>query len=107
MTSKKTGYKLFDLKDNNLFFLYHGINKSLKVPIGVWIDSEKKLVSDGGKKYISGFHYFKTIEDATKYLRRFTTRKLQKTIVKVEVKNFWKKDNSLSGVFLAEKIKVL
>lgn len=102
------GYKLIDYKDGKYNFLYHGLNRSMKIPFGMWLEANSKLVSDGkGTKYISGFHYFRHLEDALSYIHRFTIRQHMKRIAIVLVDNVYKKEHSKSEVYLAKKMKMI
>ena len=104
----EVGYKLVDYRDGRVCFLYHGVSGSMTVPFNTWIKADKKLVSDGtGKKYLSGFHFFKKLNDAKVYINKFTTRKHLKRIVRIYVRKIWKKDHSRSPVYLAEDMKVV
>ncbi len=71
-------------KNNNLLFLFHGLNGSRKVPTNTWITAQQKLVTDGSgaRKYKSGFHVFLNEEEIPKWLRK---TKLPSLILPVEV----------------------
>lgn len=98
-------YKIFDIRDNNPCTLFHGINKSKKLPLNKWIKANVKIVDDGGTKYLSGFHVLKDKQKAIKYLNRFTNISC-KTIVEVECKNIRKKQHSPHDVYLAEYMRI-
>jgi len=103
-------YKIVEKdKSGNFRMLFHGINKSRIIPVGEWIKSERKLVSDGtnGTKYWSGWHVIKNLDDCIEYLEKFTAGRTL-TIVKCSVKGeTWDKEHSHSNVQLCEYIKVL
>jgi len=104
----KTYYKIVDMINGNMKFLYHGLNGSLTIPLRGWIMAEKREVTDGScsTRYVSGFHVFKTKEEADKYLGRF--RKLKtKLVVAVHCRGIRKKEHSNAPVFLADKIKLI
>lgn len=101
------GYKIFDTKGDDYLFLYHGINKSRKVSKNKWLTADRKLVSDGSNKnkYEGGFHFLKTLKEAKTYLTKFSTRRKNKVIIKVGVKNIRKKPTG-NSVWLADELFV-
>lgn len=48
-------YKIFDIKDNLPCTLFHGINKSKKLPLNQWIKADIKMVDDGRHKISQWF----------------------------------------------------
>ena len=103
-------YKIVDKINGEYKTLFHGIDGSRKMKSNEWIQATLKMVTDGdakrSKKYLSGWHIMETQEQAEKYLSRFTNVE-NKTIVKCEAKNIWKKEHSPHNVYLAEFIKII
>ena len=96
-------YKIVDKIDNDLFFLYHGINGSRKIVCNTWLIANNKTVIDGsgGKQYLSGFHVFLSKQTAKEYLKKFT--KPYKYIVPVCALGLRVKHGN-NQVYLADKI---
>ena len=84
--------------------LFHGVNGSRILPFDMWIDADRKLVSDGsgGTKYESGFHIFLTHGKAEEYLKKFRTPR-NRIIIRCETKAFKGKITN-KDVFLAPRI---
>jgi len=103
-------YKIVDKdKKGNYKALFHGIEGSRIIPVGEWVKSEQKLVSDGssGTKYKSGWHIMIDYDECQKYLSKFTA-KTERVIVMVDVKGkIWPKEHSPSNVYLCEQIKII
>lgn len=102
----KKCWKIVDKKDDDYFFLFHGLNKSKKIPFDKWITAERKMVSDGvGTKYESGFHVMLTLSEAATYVLRFRNME-NKAIILVSIMGLRKKEHSTSNIYLANKMKV-
>ena len=74
----KVAYKIFDIKDYEPQFLFHGVEpRTRRVPIGLPISAEQRWVKDGtgGTKYISGFHCLESMDNAIRYAEGFKTNK--------------------------------
>ena len=103
-------YKIVERdKSYNYRTLFHGVDGSRRLPVGKWMRSQQKEVSDGyrGTKYKSGWHIMMDLDDCKKYLSKFTAN-LDRVIVMVDVKGkIWPKKHSLSDVYLCEYIKVI
>lgn len=99
-------YRIVEEKNGKLKTLFHGINRSRVIPPNKWLKAEKKCVSDGGTKYLSGFHVLKTRKECEKYLGRFDKTKRKLKIIEVLVKGLRRKKHSNSRVFLASWMKV-
>lgn len=101
----KTYYKIVEFKKGEPHTLYHGLNRKRKLPIGKWLTAEEKIVSDGGSPYLSGFHIFRSQEQAELYKKRFTApRDLR--IVKCFARTVWPKPTN-HNVALAEQIRII
>lgn len=105
---QKVYYKIVNVKDDTLRFLFHGVDNSKTIEPNKWYVADKKMVIDGtnGTQYLSGFHILETIEEAEKYLTNFSTTD-NKRIVEVLAKDIRKKEHSRSEVFLADEILFL
>lgn len=103
-------YKIVEKdSDGNYRTLFHGINRSRKLPVGKWIKSDQKIVSDGssGTKYISGWHVMDDHDACKKYLERFTAAR-ELVIVECKIKgDYWEKSHSRDEVYLSEYIKII
>lgn len=102
----KTYYKIVEVKNNELFFLYHGVEKKRKIKTNKWLTAVERPVKDGRSyEYLSGFHFFPTIDIAKKYLGLFRKPRDLK-IVEVKVQKIRQK-NPNTEVLLASKIKFI
>jgi hypothetical protein len=98
-------WRLFEVRDGDLYTLFHGIDGSRYVPEGEWLTASDKLVRDGtgDKWYPGGFHVFAD-ESGLKYLGRF--RKPRKLVaVQVEVEGLTPKPTNPS-ILLARRMRV-
>ena len=97
------GYKIIEVKPDGLYFLYKGLNGSRKITLAEWLRADIKEVRDGSdsRTYLSGFHFFKELRTAMKYLRRFRKER-NYFILEVKVKNPRQKPGS--EAWLAEEI---
>ena len=100
------GYKIVLKDGNDIKTLFHAVNGTKTLQFDKWIKSHKKIVSDGkgGRKYISGFHFFLTKEKAKEYLINFRTEK-NRIIVKCYVRGY-KPKLSNKDVYLADQILI-
>lgn len=107
MDNKKYWYKIVEKVEDDYFLLFHGVNKSRKIPENEWFTADVKPVHDGSKgtEYMSGFHILESYEDCVKYLGKFKNLKT-KHIIQCEAENVWSKKHSRDNVFLSEKIKM-
>lgn len=96
-------YKIFRVKNKTVYFVKHGG----AVEFDIWLKAVKKPVYDGSDKryYHSGFHIFKTYDQAQKYLSLFRKHRRDKIILPVYAIRVSKKLTN-PDVFLADKIKV-
>lgn len=103
-------YKIVDKKDDKIKILFHGINGSKFLEKGKWLKAEIKPVTDGDPKtsttYMSGWHLFKTREEAEKYKKAFKNIE-SKIIIECKAKNLWRKEHSRANVWLAEYIYII
>ena len=101
-------YKLVDIKNEEPFYLFHGVDRSKQIPVNKWIKADKKLVQDGssGTKYLSGFHVLKTKKEAIKYLKKFKHTK-KKGIAECYCKGLREKEHSRDNVWLADEMKLI
>lgn len=96
-------FKIVEKYEDGYKTLFRGLNGSRKISTNIWLQAEEKLVRDGsgGKLYLSGFHVFKTENDADNYLGRFVTP--ERVIIKCYAKNLRQKPTN-KIVFLADEI---
>ena len=82
----KEYYKIMDFSENSgVKTLFHANNGSKAIPLKEWVSASRyELVSDGSSstQYMSGWHVFKTLEEAKKYLFEGFKALHQKVIVK-------------------------
>jgi hypothetical protein len=97
-------FRLIAIENGKIKTLFHGVNGSRIIPQDTWMIAQKKIVSDGGTKYVSGFHVLKTRAECEKYLNKFTRKNIY--VVSILAQNLRPKLHSSSPVFLAERIKL-
>ena len=102
-------YKVFDVhpKEGVPQFIFHGVNKSRTMPFNMWLEAEKKWVTDGScsTKYLSGFHVFPDEESIREWCRTVTNIE-NRAVAKVSVKGKRNKSHSKHSVILADKMHV-
>ena len=99
-------YKIVEKTSDGIRFIYHGVDRNKNIPIGKWLTAKEAITRDGSSyEYLSGFHFFDTIELARYYLSRFK-KKENKIIVEVEVKKIRNKGKR-TKVKLARYIKFM
>lgn len=103
-------YRICERKNEKLYTLFHGINGSREMPMGLWLDAEVKPVRDAsknrGKEYISGFHCMENLQEMRDFKRMFRKPR-DLVIVECEVGNTWPKEHSRANVLLADRIKLI
>lgn len=72
-------YRLLRVKDGQPHTLFHGYNRSRKLPQDKLLPAEEKMVTNPGKKtkgaeFLSGWHILETKEECLDYLYRFTAK---------------------------------
>jgi hypothetical protein len=99
-------YKIVLKEGNKIKTLFHGVNRSKTLPYNIWIIAEKKLGKDGSNQepYLTGFHCFKEIHIAKKYLKKFRSNK-NRIIIECEARNLRQKPSN-KDVFLADEIYI-
>jgi hypothetical protein len=102
-------YRIIELDNKNNFkTLFHTIdNKSRILPLNKWIKAIKRFGSEGanGKRYKTGFHVLKSLDDMFKYSKRFKIKNSRR-IISLYAKNLRTKKHSRSNVLLAEEIYI-
>jgi len=98
-------FKVFEEKDGEPHFMFHGVGGSKKVPFNKWLKAEKKRVRDGsgGKWYTSGFHVYESIDDLKSFTKTLKKNISSRFIVLVLVQSL-KKKSKRSRAHLADKI---
>jgi hypothetical protein len=72
-------WRIVEMRDGKYYTLFHGLpskdrrRRSRLLPVRDWLTAERKEVSDGGPRYMSGFNVLPTYAVAREYLRRFTS----------------------------------
>ncbi len=101
-------YRIVEEKNGEYFTLFHGTNRSRKLPRGIWIKADKKLVKDGsrGTYYRSGFHVLTSREGAEEFLIKMFRVHTNRKVIKILAKGLKPKSHSRHQVFLAEEIYV-
>lgn len=100
MSNVLRGFKIVELKDNHPYSLFHGTQRSRKLPLCKWILADIKTVKDGtnGKPYTSGWHFFKDHSTAVSFFERmFRVKKDRTIIVAYFTQNIRHKENSKKG----------
>jgi len=102
-----TGYKVFDIKNDQPLFIFHGINRSRVVPLNTWLKADKKMVTDGScnTQYLSGFHIFPSYQAITDWCK--TVKHVdERVVVQVHAKKTRPKRHSKHTVVLADHLIV-
>jgi len=103
----ETCYKIVDIIDGKIKTLFHGLNGSKVLPLGLWLEAEKKWVRDGTSKtwYWSGWHVTKSLQDCIDYLAKFENVE-HKAVVACRARSIIPKAHSPSPIFLARRIAI-
>jgi len=103
-------YRICERKGDKLLTLFHATNGSRELPKGKWLIADTKEVWDGSrktsKKYISGFHALKDIDECRKFAKKFRKPR-DLVMVSCEIKDVHPKTHSKANVLLAKKIKII
>jgi hypothetical protein len=104
-----TAYRICERKGEKLLTLFHAINGSREMPIGVWINADVKPVRDAsknrGKEYISGFHCMESLDEMRSFKRMFRKPR-DLVIVECEIEGNRRKTHSRANIILADRIKL-
>ena len=106
MPKTRTYYRIVEMKDGAPHSLFHGTQGRRELPLNEWINADLKMVSDGGREYLSGFHLFKTHESAKTYLDTRFKHKHNKCVIVCYAKELWPKPTNPDNVLLAERIMI-
>jgi hypothetical protein len=100
-------YKIVDASPAGEYkTLFHAVNGSRILPVGQWIEANRKWAGEGGNKYWTGFHVLLSKEKAKKYFKKFTDEKKTRIIIKGTAMNLRPKKSSRGLVFLADKLLI-
>lgn len=101
-------YRIVEEKNGEYYSLFHGTNRSRKLPRGIWIKADKKLVKDGtrGTYYRSGFHVLTSKEEAEKFFAKLFRIYKNRKVIKVLAKGLRPKGHSRHEIFLADEMYV-
>lgn len=104
----KTYYRIVEwVRPKVIKTLFHGIKGSRVLPLNRWLTAEKKIVDDGGTKYLSGFHVMPTRESCKRYLYgSFDLTKRKLIVIAVYAKGLRRKKHSRSLIYLASKMYI-
>ena len=101
-------YRLVEVKNNEYYTLFHGINRCRKLPINKWFQSERKMVKDGSgsTEYLSGFNILADFKYALKYLNNFNRGNSRRDIriIKCYIAGELREKPTNHRVLLAEKM---
>ncbi len=107
------GYRIIEFKNNKVYSLFHGTNKSREIKLDIWNKANIKLVQDGNgqekKKYVSGWHFLLTADECEKFFMKMFRIKTNRRIVRCEVRgNIRPKhpDGRGKPCFLADEILI-
>lgn len=98
-------YKIIDVINGEPKFLYYGVKGYVgkRIAFNCRLTANITVVNDGkGTSYISGFHVFKTMKMAKKYLLKF--RKPHKRIAKVITPKRLRQKRKNGDVYLVNEI---
>jgi hypothetical protein len=101
----RKAYRIVEIKNGKIKTLFHGIKGSRCLKPGVWLKAERKLVSDGGTRYMSGFHVMTDWQECSDYLNRFKPNRELKVIT-VEVRSMRAKAHSPHNIYLAAWMRI-
>jgi len=101
-------YRIVEEKNGEYYSLFHGTNRSRKLPRGKWIKADLKRVKDGtrGTYYDSGFHVLLSKVEADEFFEKLFREHKDRKVIKVYVRNIHLKTHSRHPVFLAEEMLV-
>ena len=101
-------YRIVEEKNGEYYSLFHGTNRSRKLPRGIWLKADKKRVRDGSRAtyYESGFHVLTSKEEADKFFANLFRIHKNRKVIKVLTKGLRPKTHSRHEVFLADEMYV-
>lgn len=99
-------WRLFEVKNEALHTLFHGVDGSRRIDEGVWYEASERLVRDGTSKtwYNGGFHVFAD-ESGLEYLDRFKKPR-DLVAVQVEIDGNIRPKPTNPNVTLASRMRV-
>jgi hypothetical protein len=103
-------YRIVEEKGGDYYSLFHGTNGSRKLPRGIWIKANKKIVADGSRKtsteYESGFHVLTSKDEAEKFFQKLFRKHKNRKVIKVLAKGLRRKEHSRHEIFLADEMMI-
>lgn len=104
------GYRIVEVKNNNVLSLFHTTNGSRVIPQNQWNKAKSAIVKDGinGTPYLSGWHFLSTKQDADNFLERMFRIKKNRRVIKCYLRgNIREKQHSTKGgCLLADEILI-
>jgi hypothetical protein len=103
-------YRICERRGEKLLTLFHALNGSRVLPIGIWLKATIKPVYDGShktaKEYLSGFHVLADLNECRAFTSKFRANR-DLVIVKCDIKGNRTKDHSPSNIILADEMKLI
>ncbi len=99
-------YRIVEEKNGEYYSLFHGTNRSRKLPRGIWLKADKKTVKDGtrGTYYKSGFHVLTSRIEADKFFKKLFRIYKNRKVIRILAKGLRPKEHSRHEVFLADEM---
>jgi hypothetical protein len=104
-------YRIVEIKDGKVKPLFHGISGRREFPLDRWVKADKKIVRDGSNefRYLSGFHFLPTKEEAEHFFNTMFRIKENRFIIPCYVRGNirLKRENKKSrNAWLADEIYI-
>jgi len=98
------GWKAFRLdRQGQLRFLFHAHKGTTVVPVGAWLEAKARWVSDAGRPYRSGFHFFRKWDDVLNFHRQTKEKYVVMTVLVAKVRP---KPRTIAGSWIARYLYV-
>jgi hypothetical protein len=108
MKKAETKFRLFELKGDDYYTLFHGVNGSRKMPIGTWIKAKQCITYDGSPKktYRAGFHVFTSPDIIPAFLNKFRAKRTL-VVARVLVRGRLREKPTNEDVMLAPEMFII
>ena len=100
-------YRIVEMKDGEPHSLFHGTGGTRKLIVNKWLTADIKIVNDGSRPYVSGFHLFSTYDDAFSYLMGKFKNIRNKLVISCQARKLRPKPTNPDKVLLAEQIRIV